>query len=218
MPDGFLMEHTHNSLATTIGWVSTCLLAGGASTLFNESSRMMWMIWGCFGLAAAVGLDVTARVRERKRMNELNLIANRRYERDMKYETDDKEANAAVREAVARILGHTPPVLQTAASRRTQRRHLCDVEVELVLHQGLKGAAGNDGKGTRLARVTNLSESGFELLLTERLPHQRMEMIITAANGGRQRMFGEVLWDGPQGDGSIVAGGRFLDADSVEAD
>jgi hypothetical protein len=29
-------------------------------------------------------------------------------------------------------------------------------------------------------------------------------------------MFGEVMWDGPKGDGSIVAGGRFLDADPAE--
>ena len=45
-----------------------------------------------------------------------------------------------------------------------------------------------------------------------------MEMIIEADNGRRQTMFGEVLWDGPKGDGSIVAGGRFLDADPVERD
>lgn len=212
------MKLTHNSLATIIGWVSTCLLAGGASTLFDEGSRMMWMSWGCFGITAAIGLDISARVRERMRMGELKVIANRRYERDMKYATDDKEANAAVREAVARILGRTPPGLQIVASRRTQRRYLCDLEVELFLPQGFKGAASNDGTSTRLGRVINLSESGFELMLAERLPRRRMEMIITAATGGRQKMFGEVLWDSPQGDGSFIAGGRFLDAVSVEGD
>jgi hypothetical protein len=57
---------------------------------------MTWMSWGCFGLTAAVGLDVTARVRERLRMDELKLIATRRLERDMKCETDDQEAIAAI--------------------------------------------------------------------------------------------------------------------------
>jgi hypothetical protein len=216
--DEFLMKLTHNSLATIIGWVSTCLLAGGVSTLFNESARTMWMGWGCFGLVAAVGLDVTARVRERTRMDGLKLVANSRFERDMKYETDDREANAAVREAVARILGRTPSAVQIAASRRNQERHLCDLKVELPLPQAIKEADRNDGSCSRLARVTNLSESGFELLLPEALPDRLMEMIITGANGGRQTMFGEILWYGPPGNGSIIAGGRFLDAASVQAD
>ena len=214
----FLMRYTHNSLSTIISWVSSCLLAGGLSTLFNESSRFIWISWGSFGLAAAVGLDVTARVRERKRIDGMKVTANKRFDRDMEYATDDKEANAAVREAIARILGRTPPAMQMGASRRTQLRYACDLEVELHLRQGPRGAAGNDGISTRLARVTHLSESGFELSLTEHLPHRRMEMIIEAANGRRQTMFGEVLWDGPKGDGSIVAGGRFLDADPVEGD
>ena len=212
------MRLTHNSLATTIAWVSSCLLAGGMSTFFSESSRMLWVTWGCFGLAAAIGLDIKARVRERLWIDELKLNANKRYDRDMKYETDDKEANASVREAVARILGHTPPVVQFPASRRTQQRYPCNLEVELLVDQNLKGAAGNDDTCTRLARVTNLSEYGFELTLTKRWPHQRMEMIITATNGDRQRMFGEVLWYGPQEEGSIVAGGHFLDAVSVDGD
>jgi hypothetical protein len=212
------MRYTHNSLATIISWVSTCLLAGGLSTMFSEGSRMIWLSWGSFGLAAAVGLDVTARVRERRRMDGMNRIANRRYDRDMEYAMDDKEANAAIREAVARVLGRTSPASQIGASRRKQLRYACDLDVELHLRQGPGGVAEKDGASTRLARVINLSETGFELMLTEHLPHRRMEMIIEATNGRRQTMFGEVLWDGPKGDGSIIAGGRFLDADPVEVD
>jgi hypothetical protein len=214
---GIPMKYTHDSLATIISWVSSCLLAGGLSTLFiNENTRIIWMSWGGFGLVAAVGLDVRARVRERNWMDGMKLTANRRYERDMKYATDDKEANIAVREAVARILGRTLPAPPVASSRRTHLRYACDLEVELHLSQGLSRVTGKDGTGTRFARVTNLSESGFELALTQPLPHRRMEMIIMAANGSRQSMFGEVMWDGPKSDGSIVAGGRFLDADAVE--
>lgn len=213
-----LMRLTHNSLATIIAWVSTCLLAGGVSTLFSESARTMWMSWGCFGLVAAVGLDVAARVRERMRMDELNLIANRRFERDINYETEENEAKAAIREAVARMLVRTPQELQIAASRRTQDRNPCDLAVELLLQQGHKGAAGNRRDCRRIARITNLTESGFELTLMEPLSRQRLKLIIAAANGGRQTMLGEVLWCGPQRDGSIVAGGRFLDVVSADGD
>ncbi|HVT30156.1 MAG TPA: hypothetical protein VHE81_19245 [Lacipirellulaceae bacterium] len=96
------MKLTHSSLATIIGWVSTLLLAGGASTLFHESIRTMWMSWGCFGLAAAVGLDIAARARERRRIEEMKVVANRRLDRKMKHEADDAQANAAIRKAVAR--------------------------------------------------------------------------------------------------------------------
>ena len=212
------MRLTDNSLATTIGWLSTCLLASGVSALFSESVRMMSMIWGCFGLAAAVGLDVVARVRERVRTEKLKLSVAKRFDRDMQYETEAKEVNADIREAVARILGCIPPARQIAASRRTQERYPCDLGVELILYQGCKGAAANQDECKRLARIINLSESGFELMSTEPLPHQRMTMIVVAANGRRQTMFGEVLWSGPQEDGSIVAGGRFLDALLVDGD
>jgi hypothetical protein len=174
---------------------------------------MIWISWGSFGLAAAVGLDVTARVRERRRMDALKLVANKRYDRDMEYAIDDKEANAAVREAVAHILGRTFPAQKGPASSRAHRRYACDLEVELRLSQSRIGAAASNSSSTRLARVTNLSESGFELIATEPIPHRRMEMIITTANGGRQSIFGEVMWEGPKEDGSTVAGGRFLDAD-----
>lgn len=210
------MRLTNNSLATTIGWVSTCLLVGGAGALFSESAREMAMIWGSFGLAAAVGLDITARVRERMRTNRLNVNAARRFDRDMQHETVAKEADADIREAVARILGRTPRALQNSASLRTQARYPCDLGVELISHQGAQGSAEIQDTCIRLARITNLSGSGFELMLTEPLPHRRMTMIIAVANGGRQRMFGEVLWYGPQEAGSIVAGGRFLDAVLVD--
>jgi hypothetical protein len=213
-----ITRFTHNSLSTIIAWLSTCLLAGGASTLFNESSRTMWLIWGCFGLAAAVGLDITARVRERMQKERLKLIATRRLERDMEHEAEEKELNAAIREAVANMLGRTASAPQTAASCRPQDRFPCDLDVELLVDQVVQEAARNRGICGRVGRVTNLSEVGFELTLTEPLSRGRTKMVITTASGDRQTMLGEVLWCGPQPDGSIAAGGRFLKVVSVEGD
>ncbi len=212
----FLFTLTHNSLATIIAWVSTCLLAGGVSTLFSESARSVWLIWGCFGLVAAAGLDVAARIRERRGMDELKLIAAKRFERGMEYETEEKEAHASVRQAVARMLGLA--TLQNAGSRSTKERYSCDLDVELLLHHGRQGSAGDHDARTQVARITNLSGSGFELTLgAPLLPHQWMTMNVLTVNNDRQTMLGEILWCGPQPDGSIVAGGRFLDAVLVES-
>ena len=105
MPMNLLMRLTHNSLATMIAWVSTCLLAAGISTLFSDSTRQMWMMWGSFGLAAAVGLDVVARFREHLRTEELKRIVTNRYERELQMQAAERRATAAIREAVRCILG-----------------------------------------------------------------------------------------------------------------
>lgn len=218
VPRSLLMKLTHSSLATIIGWMSTSLLAGGASTLFSESVRAMWMSWGCFGLAAAVGLDLTARARERRRFEAMRTVANRRFDHKMKYETDDTEANAAIRQAVAHLLGSWSAISRIATDRRAQQRFCCDLKVEMQFVEGLDAAPGKDGVNTFAGRITSLSDSGFELALSKPLPHRRMEMIITTPSGERQPMFCELLWSERQADGSFVAGGRFLDAAPIGDD
>ncbi len=199
-----LTKVTPDNPATLIAWVSTCLLAGGAGTLLSENASVVWMTFGSFGLAAAVGLDIAARVRQWRVSDDLTLLAIKRLDCDIDYKHEDKAAKTAIREAVARMLGLS--ALKVTGSRRTNVRFPCDLEVELIVSQGL----------TRIARITNLSESGFELMLTEPLQGQRVPMIVVTAKGGQETMFGEVLWYGPQVAGSIVAGGRFLDAAPVD--
>lgn len=46
-----------------IAWLSTCLIVSGASMMVTETTRQIWMWWGCFGLASAVGLEGLARYR-----------------------------------------------------------------------------------------------------------------------------------------------------------
>jgi hypothetical protein len=213
-----LMRLTRNSLATLIAWVSTCLLAGGIGTLLNESARTMWMIWGCFGLIAAIGLDIAVRAREWTRMDELELIATSRFERDIYYENEENEANSAIRKKVALLLGRLPPAPahQEVALRRNKERYPCELDVELLLHQGIHGAGSNQGVYRCNARITSLSESGFELKHSAPLPHQHMKMTIWAATGDEHTMLGELLWCSPQPDGSFLAGGRFLSVIAVE--
>jgi hypothetical protein len=207
---------TNNSLATSIGWVSTCLLAGGVSTMFSESTRMVWMSWGCFGLVSAVGLEITARVRERMRTSNLSVTAARRFERDMRLETESKQANAAIREVVSRLLKR--PELPVAGPRSRKERFSCDLGVVLDLCQVHQRTTSADGTRTHTARITNLSESGFELTLTEQLPHKWMTMTVETPIGEQTTMLGELLWSNQLPDGSFVAGGRFLDVAAAESE
>jgi hypothetical protein len=211
-----MMKLTHGSLTTKIAWISSCLLAGGASTLFNESVGIAWMIWGCFGLSAAVGLDVVARARDRARIDELKKIAAGRIDRETLFATEENVANVAIAEAVTRILGPNPQPQKCAASRGIQERYLCDLNVELLVHQRLKGPKSPYEACTHVARLTNVSNFGFELTLDEPMPRQRLIMFVTTGEGGREMMLGEILWNGSKQDGSLVAGGRFLNVMTVD--
>lgn len=75
-------DFTHDSLATIIAWLSTCLLAGGMSMLFSEHTRWVWLGWGSFGLASALGLDVAARMRLRKQNEQIERAVENRFARD----------------------------------------------------------------------------------------------------------------------------------------
>jgi hypothetical protein len=198
-----------------IAWVSSCLLASGVSTMFNESTRMLWMIWGCFGLASAVGLDVAARFRERIRTEGLNRIATSRFDHDMKVESEEKQTHAAIREVVVRLLRHSATG-QSGASLRAEVRHSCELEAEILLRRDGEQAATTPGNLRLAAKVTNLSTLGFELTLADRLSPQRITIIISAFDSDPVTMNGEVLWCSPQSEGVHLAGGRFLNVASVD--
>jgi hypothetical protein len=205
------MKLTHNSLSTMIAWVSTCLLFSGISTLFSESARMVWMSWGCFGLASAVGLDAVAQVRERMRVAHLNRVAVDRFERELTVDAEANKAHLAIRETVNRLLGELPSTSQKPFGRGSLPRYSCNLATELVLLGNASGGVGRPGSTRQFCRVTNLSELGFEITVAERVPPQRLRMTISAANGERVTMLGDVLWCEPQCDGVILAGGRFND-------
>ena len=211
----FYIRLTHNSLSTVIAWVSSCLLASGISTMFNENTRMVWMIWGSFGLASAVGLDVAARFRERIRIDGLNRIATGRFERDMKVDSDEKNAHAAIREAVVRLL-HNSDKGQSGTSLRAEVRQPCKLEAEILQCQDGEQSAVKHADVRLAAKITNLSTLGFELTLIDPLPPQRITMFISTPESGLVTMNGEVLWCSPQSEGDHLAGGRFLNVVSVD--
>lgn len=210
------MRLTNNSLATVIAWVSTCLLACGVSTLFSDSTRIIWMTWGGFGLASAVGLDVSARVREKVRLEELRRISTKRIDREFQLSAAESEANMAIREAVGRILGGVLPEIQRTDTRRTHERFPCSLDAEIILQQHIKQLSSNPVTSTEMAKITNLSESGFEITLENQVTPQRAAMIITMADQKRITMLADILWCTPLDGGAFIAGGRFMQVLPVE--
>jgi hypothetical protein len=211
-----MLRSVPSSLATSIAWLSTCLLAGGVSTLLSDATRNLWMLWGCFGLTAAVGLEAAAYIREQIRTQKANRMVQERFKRELQCATAGAETNATTRRAVARLLGDGQRWSRDDELCRTAERYPCDFNVELV---SLKDISEDvcDSETPRLpARLDNISHNGFSLTLAERLAPQPVALLIRPPDGGRIDMLGEILWCGSQSDGSIAAGGRLIRVLSAE--
>lgn len=210
------MKLTHNSLSTLIAWVSSCLLAGGISTMFNDDTRMIWMHWGYFGLVSAVGLDITARVRERLRIEQLNRVAATRFDKEVHLEQETKESITVIREVITNLLDNSPTQAEPHDSRRTAHRHICQIPAEIRPFDDTILTTAEEFANTYQANITNLSILGFELSLNKPLHLNKVTITFTTARHGQICILAQVLWCSPGASGVYLAGGRFLKIISVE--
>jgi hypothetical protein len=200
----------HHSLATLIAWISTCLLASGISMLFSDSIRTLWMWWGCFGLVAAVGLEATARIKERRREQRVDKSVQKRFERELQSAATETETIAALRNAVDRVVPGSQRLLSDDKSRRTSDRHASDLDVELLLREDDCDNVDGSAVSKVVARLNNISHHGFALTATNPLPPQQIVLLITPRDGARINLLGEIRWSESQPDGSTMSGGRLI--------
>ena len=198
-----------SSITTLIAWLSTCLLAGGISVSFSESLRALWMWWGCFGLAAAIGLEAASRIQERRRIHQADKRIRTRFERELQTATTENETNWALRQTVDRI-GFLPKnSIKDPKGRRSAERHTLDLPVELLVRAN-DGSLSNRITSKASARLTNLSHTGFALTLAERLSPQQILLYVDSPAGDRVTLLGEIVWCDSQPDGAFAAGGRLI--------
>lgn len=210
------MKLTHNSLSTLIAWVSSCLLAGGVSTMFSDDTRMIWMNWGYFGLVSAVGLDITARVRERLRIEQLNRVAATRFDKEVNVEQETKESITAIREVIANLLENSPAQVEQHDSRRAVSRHSCRISAEIRPNDDIEHTSAEEHASTYEVTITNLSILGFELSLDKPLHLNKIAITFATPRNGQICILAQVLWCSPDANGTYLAGGRFLKIISIE--
>jgi hypothetical protein len=196
------------TLPTLIAWLSTCLLASGIGMTFTEDLRSLWMHWGCLGLAAAAGLEATARVREQRRARKVARTAQKRFDRELRLVKTETEIVVAVQKIMAH-LGKSQALPADGQGRRADPRFACDLAVDVILASDLLNE-GDDLPPKRLKlRITNISNSGFALTLPAPLPPQEIVIVFTE-DGRETTILGEIVWCDRQTDGAISAGGRFV--------
>jgi hypothetical protein len=205
-------KHIHNSLATLIAWLSTCLLAGGISMMFSAGMRTLWIWWGCFGLVAAVGLEAAERLREHRRIQRFNRNVKIRCERELQSVANETEAIVQTRRAVDRLLQECPTTKIVDASRRESERHQCDLPAELLLRGSIFESSGSTTTNCVSARLINISQHGFAVSVADALPPQQLVLIVSLASGEQLNLLAEVRWSEQTTDGKVMAGGRLIRA------
>lgn len=176
---------------------------------FGEGLRSLWMHWGCLGLTAAAGLEVAARIREKRRENRVDMASRQRLNRELRSVASETEAIAAVRQIMIRVLREGRSTAANDASGRGDARFACDLAVEIILEDDC-AASNDEGTPKRVAaRLKNISSSGFALSLKDPLPPQQVVLIFSEGEAPIN-VLGELIWCDRQTDGAISAGGRFV--------
>jgi hypothetical protein len=212
----FIGGLTQNSLAAPIAWLSTCLLAGGASTFFSDDVRILWAWWGAFGLTAALGLEAAARFKERQRGAQMLRTVQSRFERELGIETAaEKEALAAIDLVVKRILRDNPSLGFSRASKPADSHHdgnLHDGALDVQLAPAVNRSATESERATfaRTAHLIKISPFLFELILNGSLSPQEILIALAPSDGRQIQLLGRLHWCHPLSGGAWVAGGELL--------
>jgi len=100
-------KSTTRSIAHLIAWLSVCMLAAAWGSVLGPGWTLPWMHWGAFGLAAAVGLGVSDRLRAERRNQSEQVATISRLQQQLHVVEEAKEKDCTRRP----FADSEPPVL-----------------------------------------------------------------------------------------------------------
>jgi hypothetical protein len=199
------------SLVALIAWLSTCLLAAGLGTMMDASTHILWLRAGCFGLVAAVGLDVSARLRARhKRMQRFRALKHR-CDRSLEMIATERDIAAELRTAAKQLLTAHPLNVSVSLPDGEEQRWTCNLPIEVyaVRQENSAECLESDAVGV-LGQLNSLSNSGFGLTLEEHIEARLVVIAMLPPNEQEFDLLAEILWRDPRPNGQMRVGGRML--------
>ena len=199
------------SIVALIAWLSTGLLTAGLGTMTDPSTQNLWLRAGCFGLVAAVGLDVAARMRAPPARAKSFRALKRRCERS--------SGIVCRRTGYQHRTAHGRRTASDSATTDRQRESGAIRGAALGVQSARQGLRVPARKLRRRAeqrhaevigRLENVSNSGFGMLLAEKLAVRLVIISILPPTEQEFELLAEILWCDPYPDGRMRAGGRLL--------
>jgi len=217
------VAETTSSIRSLMAWLSVCVLAAAWGPALTAEGKETWTTFGLFGLVAALGLDVIARVRRARRdqvEQEVAAIVQQRrlVDMDRQYRSVQamREAMQRVTEVAERHRHQYDTALAESASgpddRRSEERTACWMPVELYLEPNeLDGDAADGGTESVVAYVRNLSGSGVGLCHHKPIDAVEAVMRIRSGEGDQLSLLTTRCWCRPTDDGWHQSGWKLVE-------
>jgi hypothetical protein len=187
------------------------MLAAAFGAIIGPVWSRWWAIFGVFGLASAVGLDVLnrsrARLADRRRREQLALGAERKLDKMM----DDLESSGAIHAVLRQFQPGAPDPTPEDAHCHAEPRLPLDKPVTIMrLLRYSSGAIDRLGEPL-VGRVRNISRHGFGLAHEQRLERGLVLLEFDLENGEPIQFVADVFWCELQESGCYFSGGKILE-------
>ena len=199
------------SLTKLIAQLSVCMLTASFGAAAGPFWCRWWAIFGMFGLASAVGLDMLSRSRARHadntRRNQLALSAGRKLDKLIGDVELSGATCAAMRQLQPDARDPTPPGTDCPAGPRVPLNK--PTTITRLLQYSNRSV---DRVGKPLAgRVRNISRQGFGLAHDEPLEQGLVLLEIDLDNGELLQFIADVVWCELQDSGCYFSGGKIFE-------
>jgi hypothetical protein len=206
----FSWQQSRRSFPAYIAWVSTCLLAAGMGPLISPDVRTSWMQLGAFGLAAAVGLEISSRLRQFGHDQQSNRAIRRRYERELGQLTASRITSEAIDSAVGHILFSANGEEMRLPPRRVANRFRCKLPAMITELLDDEGHPERQSPQPFPGELQDISRTGFGLTHDRPINMPYVFLSVTLPSEEPMQFLGEMVWCKRISNGQFKSGGRFV--------
>ena len=199
------------SVRSLTAWLSLCLLSASWGARLDPFLRDVWAQVGCYGLIAAVGLDLAERTRSVLKRKVLPATTRQRMERALADVAAKGMSLSAIAATVRRVSQECDRHDLESGGRRKEPRVRFSHPVQVVPLGSDRIGQHNSAANTISADVRNISPSGVGLLHKDRIDGPQFWLHLELFNGETISVLVERLWQHRLPDGPYQSGGRFME-------
>ena len=198
-------------LTRLIAYLSVCMLAAAFGALVGPTWCQRWALFGAFGLASAVGLDVVGRFRARRADRIRNQRLVMRIARRLDEMMSVMEASDAIRVALRQSRRGVRGLMVQDGGGQVEARLSVDTAVTIRRMFRRPGNAGYRLGEPLPGRVQSISRNGFGMAHDRGLERGLVLLEFKPEDGEGLRFIADVLWCKLQDSGGYFSGGKILE-------